>query len=274
MKNSETYTRLDLSKFFPHDGSPVLDYIVIDQLAEYPVNTFSHTHSEINYCYSGEAQCVLESNRKRIIADDFYLVNPLEVHGNGTKDQCGFYILGISNVVFQITSGDRFFHTNGQYLKSIIEAIVYYATNDVPDQGIIIKHLFELVLDIIKSNLNMSGLIKIEQGPVDSLESIKNYIDSSFLQKIVVSELAEKFGFSESTIMHSFKKKYGVSIMRYIIDRRLQEAQFQLEILNDSIQKIASITGFSSLQYFHKCFKKKFGVTPQEYRTNYRKNDS
>ena len=58
----------------------------------------------------------------------------------------------------------------------------------------------------------------------------------------------------------------GVSFTQYLNDYRLQIAAQLLKETEDNILEIASATGFENLSYINRSFKKKYGLTPGQYR--------
>ena len=69
--------------------------------------------------------------------------------------------------------------------------------------------------------------------------------------------------------MRFFKNTMGVSFVTYLNDFRLNIAARLLSTSDENILSIAENCGFFNLSYFNRSFKKKFGVTPGEYRSRY-----
>ena len=80
-------------------------------------------------------------------------------------------------------------------------------------------------------------------------------------------QLAADMGLSRSNLYRKFQK-YGKanSISEYIRTIRIEEGKRLLRETPRSVTEIAYMTGFSSSQYFAKCFKEAIGMTPKEYR--------
>lgn len=97
-------------------------------------------------------------------------------------------------------------------------------------------------------------------------EDIKEYLDKNFKENISLDELAQYFFVGKYHMCHSFKEKYGCSIIDYVIGRRIGEAQTMLVETDHKISFIASEMGFSSSGYFSTQFLKRVGKTPFEYR--------
>ena len=65
--------------------------------------------------------------------------------------------------------------------------------------------------------------------------------------------------------MRFFKKYVGMSCLDYIKSLRLQKAADLLEQQELSITDAAMTAGFSSLSYFYREFKKRYGTTPRQF---------
>ncbi len=63
-----------------------------------------------------------------------------------------------------------------------------------------------------------------------------------------------------------FKQSEFVSVGEYINEVRLSHALEYLETKNFSIKEIMELVGYLNESTFFKLFKKKYGVTPKEYR--------
>ncbi|MEX8987182.1 helix-turn-helix domain-containing protein, partial [Salmonella enterica] len=63
-----------------------------------------------------------------------------------------------------------------------------------------------------------------------------------------------------------FKEKCGVSIGKYIRQRKLSRSATLLKLTSQSVTDIAFRMGFDSVQSYSREFKKTFGVNPNNYR--------
>jgi transcriptional regulator GlxA family with amidase domain len=80
-------------------------------------------------------------------------------------------------------------------------------------------------------------------------------------------QLAQDMNISRSNFYRRFQKYSDTSsASEYIRNIRLNEGRRLLQTTTLTIAEVAYKVGFSSSQYFAKCFKEQFGITPKEAR--------
>ncbi|MBD2864358.1 AraC family transcriptional regulator [Paenibacillus oceani] len=84
-----------------------------------------------------------------------------------------------------------------------------------------------------------------------------------------VKDVARHVGLSESRASHLFKEAFGFGIMSYFLETRLRIARDRIHYMDSSLDHIAEISGFGSYSYFHRSFRKKYGISPKEYRSSF-----
>jgi YSIRK-targeted surface antigen transcriptional regulator len=107
---------------------------------------------------------------------------------------------------------------------------------------------------------------KIPQGM--SLEIFKciQYIANHINTDISVEKIANEFNMDRSTLSKKFKRELGFNISSYIMRRKLEEAKSLLSYTDKTISEISEYLCFSTQSYFQNVFKKKYGLTPKEFR--------
>lgn len=93
-----------------------------------------------------------------------------------------------------------------------------------------------------------------------------NYINTNTNQPITVEDVAANVHKSRSFISRKFKQELGFGINDFISSRKIEEAKYLLTYTDKSISEISFYLCFSSQSYFQNVFKKKLGITPNEYR--------
>lgn len=63
-----------------------------------------------------------------------------------------------------------------------------------------------------------------------------------------------------------FPQQTGETLTQYLMIRRLNEACVLLNTTSFSIRQVANCVGFSNSAYFCRCFKKKYTISPQQFR--------
>ena len=84
-----------------------------------------------------------------------------------------------------------------------------------------------------------------------------------------LKSMADLCGYSQSHFSSLYNKMYGTSPVSDLINIRLENSKMMLAYSSMSISEICDATGFSSIYYFSKCFKKNTGVSPTEYRKRF-----
>ncbi|MCS7460472.1 response regulator [Paenibacillus doosanensis] len=78
--------------------------------------------------------------------------------------------------------------------------------------------------------------------------------------------LAELMGFSPGYMSTLFKKHFNVSFQDHIAAVRLERAKLQLLASDKKVYEISTEVGFDNPNYFSAAFKKKYGMSPLQYR--------
>lgn len=94
-------------------------------------------------------------------------------------------------------------------------------------------------------------------------EFLNGHIDDGDLD---IAAMASAMNMSRSAMFEKCRDIIGMSPLEYLRGLRFRKATEMLNSDEYSIASIAYATGFNDAHYFSKAFKKKFGMTPSEYR--------
>lgn len=97
------------------------------------------------------------------------------------------------------------------------------------------------------------------------LKHVLDYLAAHYTEEISVAQLAGLCYFSEYHFMRFFKKHMNMTCVEYITSLRLEKAVEQLVRGDSTILDAALSSGFHSLAYFYKVFKRKYQMTPKEF---------
>lgn len=102
-------------------------------------------------------------------------------------------------------------------------------------------------------------------------ENIKSYIRENLTYGFSVEELAAVFNYTPKYLGRMFKQRTGMSISRYCNVMKCENAKILLTESDLSIERIAAQSGFNSVTYFDRTFRKVTRVSPQDYRRSRKK---
>lgn len=91
---------------------------------------------------------------------------------------------------------------------------------------------------------------------------ISSYLDDNFGEETTRSEVARRFGVSESYVSRLFHRNSGVSFVEYLRRVRISHAREMLRATPMSVNGIATACGFGSGSYFIRCFRAEEGMSP------------
>lgn len=98
-----------------------------------------------------------------------------------------------------------------------------------------------------------------------------DYIGDHYQQNISLSDVAEALQISSYYLSRIFHQKTGVTFTDYLTHLRIEKAKEMLINEAISIKEISLSTGFNSQIYFSKVFRKATGMTPNEYRQQFKR---
>ncbi len=98
-----------------------------------------------------------------------------------------------------------------------------------------------------------------------------DYILFHLDKRLTLEELAQVCQVTPQHLSAMFVKTTGVKLMSYAIELRLHSAELMLACTNESIGDVARLCGFSSIYNFTVIFKRKYGISPRQYRQGKRR---
>ena len=100
----------------------------------------------------------------------------------------------------------------------------------------------------------------------DIITQALTYIITNYNKQLTLDELAKKAGYSKSRFSHLFFEIAGMSPIKYQNDIRLKNSCELLLSTDLPITEIAQSCGFNDPLYFSRIFKKKYKISPTQYR--------
>lgn len=99
----------------------------------------------------------------------------------------------------------------------------------------------------------------------------KEFIDSSFTSQLTLETTSKEACLSQYHFLRLFKLIFKITPHQYIIRKRIEKASSFLRHSEMSVTEICFEIGFESLSTFSWMFRKKFGIPPEVFRSQYQK---
>lgn len=229
-----------------------------------------HDYYEIYLFLGGDAEFVSNHVRQKLSPYQMALIPPGEYHqfvvGGNVDDyeRCvidiypGFLEENRLSAAFRgkdmlsLSESDRIV----EHFMYLVECVL---SLDDADFLHILPAIATDIVFLIKNNSN-TRVLSSENLSGLSVNAI-DYIDEHFAEQIVLEMLAQKFFCSVSSLCHTFKKDFGISIKKYILQKRLNAAKMAIR-RGEKIEEASIKCGFVNYSTFYRDYKKYFGESP------------
>ena len=259
------------------------------------LNGKMHVHNnsyEILQIISGSGYFVIGGMPYRIIPGAVYFMNSVQLHGSRPDDSVEYirskisvnasYFDGVLRLLQLEDIAKPFFDFGGGSCVSLPSELVNEVDKafkrmseafnaDSPDAN---ARITMLLVGLILNCATIRSTNSVARPSDSSLISRTiNYIDANISGELTIESISKENFVSKYHLCRVFKKTLGVSIMKYILSRRIMLAKEQLINTDITCSDIAMLMGFSSFSYFCRAFKEQEGITPSRYRKLYGKSD-
>lgn len=170
--------------------------------------------------------------------------------GNTADYFCNLTKIGISPVLD--LEGNRKVNSIYESIRSIVAS----------GSGLLSE---DLAVECYALILELGRVVKLLKYPSELGHAI-NFIECKMHSSITLSSLSDECHISISALNRLFHEFLSVSPISYIISRRLERARHLISIKGLSLKEISSRCGYARESFFSRAFKKRFGMSPNEYR--------
>ena len=254
------------------------------------LETHTHDFYTVIFIEKGYGEHYIDCERYNIVDNSMLFITPGQCHAYSSNQIGGYEI--IFNGEF-MNSNDKnkniyeypLFHTSmvlpflqlpkeNHSIKELFERIYTAANSTGFGQRDLLRSYVEILLiegsralSLNDNNLTYNS-INVDARRVRELECL---IDSHYMESRSVQFYAEKLNISPRHLNTITKQRMGISISEMVTRRVLAQAKRMLLYSDDTVTQIAWALNFSDKSYFHRLFKSKVNLTPEEFRSKFLK---
>ncbi len=193
----------------------------------------------------------------------------IAANGNGRLDAVSNAIKSYFDVSYELSSYEEHALSRGSSSKAC--AYVGITMNGKRYWGTgIDEDIIRASINALTVAVNQLDEIKDAAGEKDErITKILNYIQENYLH-VSLEDLSREFYLSKPYLSKFIKEKSGLTFGENVQKIRLKKASTLLKNGNMKIEKVAENVGYPSVEHFNRQFKKKYGMTPVQYRNSSR----
>ncbi|AFK85528.1 MULTISPECIES: AraC family transcriptional regulator [Thermoanaerobacterium] len=242
-----------------------------------------HDCFELIFFLSNNVTYFIKDKLYNIKKYDLLFISPFELHRvtdtgekyyeriviNLSKEYFDSSISGTKAVNFFTTVSSKISLNNAEINNIFLSLLHEKQLNDEFSKErvkLLVKELF-ILLNREVENYNMQTDSNVSN---ERILSIISYINDNYMDNITLSSLAEKFYISPYYLGHLFKKVTGFTIIKYLNKKRISVAQQLLATGKYKISTVCEMVGYNNLTSFSRTFKAVSGVSPMQYKKQYK----
>lgn len=228
----------------------------------------------LQHTISGQGSLRYENREMKIHAGETFLVMVPHNHRYWLADGDRWEYFWISmNGIEALRLHEMVLNLHGPVLKlkaSTIDALanctLRLMNKEMESPGAASAIAYEAAMYLLDDVFGPSDRVLKEQN---SVTRTMEYIARNLASELDVEVLAQVAGLSRAHFSRSFALMTGMPPAEFVQQQRMRRAARLLTANRDmSIKEIATLCGMPENNYFSKVFRKTFGVSPTEFRTN------
>ena len=244
-----------------------------------------HEFTEILYVLEGEAIQRVNNSSYKITPLDLVIINGLELHSTYTEpnQKARFLVIQLPPSFLSLFYRDtkRYRISNhfcisstgkelNSQIKECLDEILHELRNKKDGHRYFLAACMYRLLGVLHRDSGIEHFNDksyIEQKLIlERLSPAILYIENNFCHPISLEEVCGQVGLSAQYFCKNFKKATTYTFVEYLNTLRVLYAQNMLANSDISITEAAYSSGFSSISYFNRIFKKITGENPSQFR--------
>jgi len=131
-----------------------------------------------------------------------------------------------------------------------------------------VTELEEWVKDIFTRTISFVSNNKLSR-PKILVNQIKEFIHANYCKEdFRIEDIANQLYINYGHVCYTFKKEMGMTVIEYLTEVRIRKAKELIDSGVHTVNLVAEKVGYADSNYFGKCFKKYYGVSPKKYIEN------
>lgn len=177
---------------------------------------------------------------------------------HGFMNDCDLKKLTDENLILPIT--DELF--------SILENIERKDITGTANRIYLKAKVFELLAIQMENykNKEVNAIKWSDDKTLKKLYLIKQVIKSNLHKNLSLIQLASEAGINGNTLNREFIRVFGCSVHEFSVTEKMNQAKHILENTEKMVYQISEEVGYKNSTHFTAAFKRRFGITPIQYR--------
>ena len=157
----------------------------------------------------------------------------------------------------------------GKAVISLFESLYYLKRRNTTIASSLIRNVCDNLVELFLSNFSRKEKLDVST-PKSELQLALEYINVHFKENLDLQTVAKYANYNPTHFSKLFHKKMGIPFNRYISSLRVNYAKRLLISTEQSISFICFECGFSSVSSFNRNFLEIMGISPSNYRAEYK----
>lgn len=149
--------------------------------------------------------------------------------------------------------------------KYMLRIFTYLNISSKNRDILISKAIYSILMKLLAEcgNISYNSLPDLK---INDVKKVMNHIDCNLGENLSMEQISKVINYNPQYFTKLFQRYIGVTLAKYVLDRRISKAKELLSTEEIQIDLIAEQLGFCNASHFIRKFKKAEGLTPAEFR--------